>query len=256
MGSEVTVQLAAVELQDLDGLNELTVQLDGLGQQITERSRLAGSTTLPGASTGPEPSEGPVFVDQSGRRSRKLRRIGWVLAVACACYAVTLVAALIGGNSRAPWLLIPGPEGEQNTGTVQEQPVPTGSSTGRAVPGGSPGAPVLDDSAGTAPEQQPGGATSGTAGNAGAGASDAADTGADPTESAAAAPRTAGGAGNTDKPVTPPTPSTPAVDGPGDEEPGPEQPPVPPADTETGPTEEPPADPAGDGGEQGLEGAQ
>lgn len=50
----------------------------------------------------------PVFVDGSGRRRRTLRRLGWVLGVACACYAVVLAVSLAGGNSTAPWLPITG----------------------------------------------------------------------------------------------------------------------------------------------------
>ncbi|MEU2158944.1 hypothetical protein ABZ532_28725 [Streptomyces sp. NPDC019396] len=251
------MQLAATELGELrglDDLNELTVQLDGLGRQLTERNRLMGSadTERPDAPSAQDSSDGPVFVDASGRRSRKLRRIGWVLAIACACYAITLVAALIGGNSRAPWLLIPGPEGEQNTGTVQEQPVPTGSPTDPAAPGSSPGAPALDGSTGAAPVQQPDG--TGAGGSAGASAS--ADPGAT-TGPSDTVPGKGGATAGTGKPVTRPTVSAPVDGGAGGEEPEPEEPPAPPTDTETAPTEEPPTDPpAGDGGQQGLEGAQ
>ena len=56
--------------------NEVTVQLDGLGRQLAE---LPAGTRLP-----PDGSDGPVFVDESGRRSKKFRRLGWVLAIACA----------------------------------------------------------------------------------------------------------------------------------------------------------------------------
>ncbi|MFD5350159.1 hypothetical protein ACFWJY_42050, partial [Streptomyces anulatus] len=75
--------------------NDATIQLDGLGRQLAE---------LPGEPAPPDGSDGPVFVDESGRRSKTYRRLGWVLASACVAYAVTLVLAVLGGNSSAPWL--------------------------------------------------------------------------------------------------------------------------------------------------------
>ncbi|GAA0608950.1 hypothetical protein [Streptomyces crystallinus] len=76
-------------------------------------------------STGADP-DGPVFVDESGRRGKNLRRLGWVFGLACTCYAVMLVGSLLGGSSRAPWLGIPGPAAkEKKTETVQVTPAPT-----------------------------------------------------------------------------------------------------------------------------------
>ncbi|MGW7468835.1 hypothetical protein ACWGJT_30280, partial [Streptomyces xantholiticus] len=72
----------------------MTIQLDGLGRKLRD---------LPiEPIVAPDSAEGPVFVDESGRRSKKFRRIGWVLAAACACYAITLVAAPGGGAPPAP----------------------------------------------------------------------------------------------------------------------------------------------------------
>lgn len=72
-----------------------------------------------------------VFVDASGRRGRTLRRFGWVVTVVCACYATTVAASLVGGDSGAPFLRIPGvtegmaeaveAEGEE-TGAAAGQP--------------------------------------------------------------------------------------------------------------------------------------
>ncbi|MER6494867.1 MULTISPECIES: hypothetical protein [Streptomyces] len=45
---------------------------------------------------GDEPAEGPVFVDNSGRRSKLLRRIGVLLGVLCLGYAVVLGLAFLG----------------------------------------------------------------------------------------------------------------------------------------------------------------
>ncbi|BFO22016.1 hypothetical protein SHKM778_84040 [Streptomyces sp. KM77-8] len=43
-----------------------------------------------------------MFVDESGRRSRLYRRIGMAVGLACAGYAVVMVATLLSGNSDAP----------------------------------------------------------------------------------------------------------------------------------------------------------
>ncbi|WP_371652998.1 MULTISPECIES: hypothetical protein [unclassified Streptomyces] len=85
--------------------------------------------------------DGPVFVDESGRRGKNLRRLGWVFGLACTCYAVMLVGSLLGGSSRAPWLGIPGPAAkEKTTETVQVTPAPTDSRATR--PGTRPSVPA------------------------------------------------------------------------------------------------------------------
>ncbi|MEU4348794.1 hypothetical protein [Streptomyces sp. NPDC023838] len=87
--------------------------------------------------------DGPVFVDESGRRGKNLRRLGWVFGLACTCYAVMLVGSLLGGSSRAPWLGIPGPAAkEKKTETVQVTPAPAESRTPH--PGTKPGVPAKD----------------------------------------------------------------------------------------------------------------
>ncbi|MFF5333914.1 DUF2975 domain-containing protein [Streptomyces sp. NPDC013181] len=90
----------------------------------------------------PDASDGPVFVDESGRRGKTLRRFGWLLAAVCVCYAVTLVVAVLGGNSSAPFLPLSGQEQQQESTT------PTGD-------GGAPTAPDPGPAAGdpTAPAQ-------------------------------------------------------------------------------------------------------
>ena len=92
-------------------------------------------------------ADGPVFVDNSGRRSKVLRRIGILLGVVCIGYAVVLGMAFMGlGTSINPSSLVPfggGNGGSQNSpGGVQPQggigtpPVkpsgtpPTGTATG------------------------------------------------------------------------------------------------------------------------------
>ncbi|MFF3322005.1 hypothetical protein [Streptomyces sp. NPDC002889] len=133
-------------------LHEVTVQLDGLGQLRRMQAESASAQ---------EGSDGPVFVDESGRRSKKFRRLGWVLATACACYAITLVAALAGGNSTAPWLPGLGQAGEKQTDQVEIQPAPTDRASTVATPGSTPDAPTPSDSTG-AVLPQPSGSTDGS----------------------------------------------------------------------------------------------
>ncbi|MFJ3673472.1 hypothetical protein ACIPSE_44190 [Streptomyces sp. NPDC090106] len=99
--------------------DEVTVQLDGLA---------------------PEGSDGPVFVDESGRRSRRYRRIGIGVGVACASYAVVIVVTLLSGNSHAPWLPIPGQGDGKEAGRVDSSPLPADSAqpvgTGRVPSAG------------------------------------------------------------------------------------------------------------------------
>ncbi|MEV8566590.1 hypothetical protein AB0436_13605 [Streptomyces sp. NPDC051322] len=141
--------------------HDVTVELDGVGRELPgplQRSRKEPDQAgEPGARRDPQDDgqaglpEGPVFVDESGRRSRKYRRVGWALGVCCACYAVMLVVTVVGGNSTAPWLLIPGPAADKKTDTVKEpadpktSPAPADPVPGLTAPPGPVGvvAPML-----------------------------------------------------------------------------------------------------------------
>ncbi|MFD4139468.1 hypothetical protein [Streptomyces sp. NPDC058572] len=133
--------------------HEVTVQLSGPGLRPNSRQ------PAPGAAQ--DGSDGPVFVDESGRRSRKFRRIGWLLVAACACYAITLVAALMSGNSAAPFLPGLGRAEDKQAEQVEIQPAPTDRASGVATPGSTPGAPTPSDSSGAA-LPQPSGSASGS----------------------------------------------------------------------------------------------
>ncbi|MFI1484616.1 hypothetical protein [Streptomyces sp. NPDC020747] len=102
--------------------------------------------------------DGPVFVDNSGRRAKLLRRIGLLLGVVCIGYAVVLGMAFMGwGPSLSPSSLLPfgggGPGGNQNsrpgggvqpqggTGSPPTRPTgtpPTGVATGAPPAGAAP----------------------------------------------------------------------------------------------------------------------
>ncbi|MFC9680443.1 hypothetical protein [Streptomyces sp. NPDC056948] len=102
---------------------------------------------------GNESAEGPVFVDNSGRRARLLRRIGLLLGVVCLGYAAVLGAAFMGwGTSLTPSQLLPfaggGPGGGRPQGGGPQGDGPGGP--GAAPPSGVPSAPPQVTEDGTA----------------------------------------------------------------------------------------------------------
>lgn len=97
--------------------HEVTVQLDAV--QIGAGGVLSRT---PGA--GAAPDAAPVFVDESGRRNRLYRRIGLAVGLACAGYAVVMVATLVSGSSDAPWMPVPGQE-DKPAGQVEPTPGPS-----------------------------------------------------------------------------------------------------------------------------------
>ncbi|MCX4666878.1 hypothetical protein OG453_09385 [Streptomyces sp. NBC_01381] len=119
--------------------NEVTVQIDGVGRQLADFS--AGSDQ--------DAPDGPVFVDETGRRSRRYRRIGVIVAIACAVYAVIIVGTLLSGNSSAPWLPVK-PKDDKPASQVDTPDRPADSADPSASPGVTP-SPGATDASGTAP---------------------------------------------------------------------------------------------------------
>ncbi|POX49410.1 hypothetical protein C3489_24765 [Streptomyces sp. Ru71] len=141
--------------------HEVTVQMDAV---------MLGDTRLRPVKAGPgaaqDGSDGPVFVDESGRRSRTFRRLGIAIGLACAVYAVVIVATLLSGSSSAPWVPVPAQGGDDKpAGQVDPSTVPSvsatptspGSSEQAVTPSASPTA-----TAGTRPGSTPGAHGSGT----------------------------------------------------------------------------------------------
>ncbi|MFE9996533.1 hypothetical protein [Streptomyces avermitilis] len=108
---------------------------------IENRSPVRGR----GRKRGNGSEEGPVFVDNSGRRSRLLRRFGILVCVACLGYVVVLGMAFMGWGTSLSTSITPfgggqaapgggglGPQGGgARTGTPPSG-VPTGAPTGAA----------------------------------------------------------------------------------------------------------------------------
>ncbi|MEU0029967.1 hypothetical protein [Streptomyces sp. NPDC006335] len=114
--------------------HEVTVQLDAIS--LNSQDRIEGR---PGGDGGSESSDGPVFVDESGRRSRRFRRIGIAVGLACAVYAVVILVTLLSGNSNAPWLPMTGPKDDTPAGKVDTSPMPADSAEPSAGAGLIPG---------------------------------------------------------------------------------------------------------------------
>ncbi|MFB6551068.1 hypothetical protein [Streptomyces sp. NPDC056405] len=193
--------------------HEVTVQLDAvqLGDGVIRRADSGHRKSRP-----ERESDGPVFVDASGRRSRLYRRLGIAVGVACAVYAVVIVSTLLSGNSNAPWLPVEGQQEGKPAGQVDTTPLPSQS----ARPSGTgSAAPQVSPSVGTGVTTAPG------ADAPAPGASDTArqpGTSADPEPSETGAGTQPGGGGATDPDPTqstqapPPAttdPSTPAGGG-------------------------------------------
>ncbi|MEV7139987.1 hypothetical protein [Streptomyces tauricus] len=105
---------------------------------------------------GNGPEDGPVFVDNSGRRAKLLRRIGTLLGIVCIGYAVVLGMAFMGwGTSLTPSSLLPfgagGPNGGgQNSGPGGGLQPQGGTGSPPARPTGTPPSGVPTGAAPTA----------------------------------------------------------------------------------------------------------
>ncbi|WP_307835249.1 hypothetical protein [Streptomyces adelaidensis] len=104
--------------------HEVTVQLDGVGREVPEGGGNHAGQGGDGAVAGAPDSDGPVFVDVSGRRRNLYRRLGIAVGTTCAAYAVVIVGTLVSGNSDAPWLPVPMQKDDKPAGRVDTPPLP------------------------------------------------------------------------------------------------------------------------------------
>ena len=217
--------------------HEVTVQLDAVRLGDGELLRADGDHRKSSRDT----SDGPVFVDESGRRSRLYRRLGILVGIACAVYAVVIVSTLLSGNSDAPWMPVPGQEKEAPAEQADTTPAPSESVRPSDSGAATPSASSSSDSgaaAGTGVEAPASGTTGSTATQPGA------STG--PQSSTPGTDQSTGGSGTTGPDPSQPAQTPPPVDtdpppptGGGDE----------PTGDPTGPTGSPdPGTDPGDGG--------
>lgn len=82
-------------------------------------------------STAVEPA--PVFVDQTGQRGRRMRGFGWLVGILCAGCVVAMVSGLVGTQSQAPALTVPGTADTKPPNQYLNAPLP--AAPGIAKPG-------------------------------------------------------------------------------------------------------------------------
>ncbi|NYD79734.1 hypothetical protein [Arthrobacter cupressi] len=108
-------------------------------------------------------SRGPVFVDASGRRLRRVKLAGLAAAALVAGYLVLLLVAFIGGsNVAAPYLPIPVPaagdrpappaNGAGNGGPAESMETPGTPPAVEPPPAGTEAVPVAEPAGSAAPE--------------------------------------------------------------------------------------------------------
>ncbi|MEV6594048.1 hypothetical protein [Streptomyces acidicola] len=119
--------------------HEVTVQLDGVGRELEDWLVQQAKDAPAG-----QDSDGPVFVDETGRRRSRLRRMGIVVGLVCAVYAVVMGVTLMSGNSDAPWMPGLGQQDDEPAKQVDTSPLPADPADPSQTPSGSP-------SAGTSP---------------------------------------------------------------------------------------------------------
>ncbi|WRZ91304.1 hypothetical protein OHB54_20835 [Streptomyces sp. NBC_01007] len=101
--------------------------------------------------------DGPVFVDNSGRRARLLSRIGMLVGVVCLGYAVVLGMAFMGwGTSLTPSSLLPFDGGRAGSAPGGGYGAQQGGIAPSGAPGGAPtGTPPSGPPTGSAPSSAP-----------------------------------------------------------------------------------------------------
>ncbi|WP_157977457.1 hypothetical protein [Streptomyces triticisoli] len=205
--------------------HEVTIQLDAI--------ELGGPSVGPAGTVGGKEADRPVFVDESGRRSRRFRRLGMAVGLACAVYAVVIVVTLLSGNAAAPWVPLPGAD-DTPASKVKESPLPSESADPSADTGGLPEVNADPSAPSTGATPSPG-ATVVPGTSAQPGTTPGAST--PPTPSVSSTKK-----GTTDRPAPPAGPggnSSPSATNPA--------PPDPPA-TDPGPGPDPDPDPTGGAG--------
>jgi hypothetical protein len=104
----------------------------------------------------PVPARGPIFVDASGRRFRRVRLMGLAVLGLVGGYVVLLMAAFIGGSGvSAPFLPLPAAAGPPPEPSRTAAPVPGAVSSQSAAPPSAAAVPVVAQSPASVPQLAP-----------------------------------------------------------------------------------------------------
>lgn len=99
----------------------------------------------------------PVFVDASGRRQRRVRRLGLLLALPAVAYVALLVSAVLGGpGASSPYLPLPESAERHPGGPASGTPRPGEGGTRRPVPAPAAAPEGRPDQASRTPGSVPG----------------------------------------------------------------------------------------------------
>ncbi|WP_405014835.1 hypothetical protein [Kitasatospora sp. NBC_01539] len=147
-----------------------------------------------------------VFVDQSGRRGRALRGLGWVAGLACAGFAGVALTTVAGSNGDAPSMPIPSP-------VVGAGKVPAAGASVAAPASRTPARPTTSPAAShSAAAGKPAAASAATSRAAAASGAAVVTRKPDPgTAVSASSPATATASSAASPPVTAPDPEPPAA---------------------------------------------
>ena len=134
-------------------------------------------------STSTEAEPAPVFVDETGLRGRRLRGFGWLVGVICTGCVGAMVSGLVGTQSQAPALTVPGTANTTPPSQYLNAPLP--AAPGKSATATSEATASVTGTTGT-------GATGTGAAGSGSAGSDAATSVTGTTGAGAAGSATAG----------------------------------------------------------------
>lgn len=221
--------------------HEVTIQLDAVEP--------GGSSDASADFAAGKDADKPVFVDESGRRSRRLRRFGMAVGLACAAYAGVIVVTLLSGNAVAPWVPVPIPGvGDPPASKVKESPDPSESTGPPTGASGLPGAGVPGTGADADEDTDAGGPSSGAPPSPGDTAAPDASSRPDTTPGSSTRPQPSA---SSTKKSTPDRTTTPTDPGDNDSPPAGNPPSDPPSDPDPDPDPDPSDGSGGDSGGNG-----
>ncbi|MFF4537503.1 hypothetical protein [Streptomyces aureus] len=98
-------------------------------------------------STSTEVEPAPVFVDRTGQRGRRLRGLGWLVGILCTGCVAAMISGLVGTQSQAPALSVPGTADTTPPSQYLNAPLPAAPGAARPTAGITAGVTLPDATA-------------------------------------------------------------------------------------------------------------